>query len=240
MILYLIVLLGICLWGMHKRKTNDYLSKEQITSVKGIFACIIFFSHLRQYLDFVNEFDIVYSIILSYIGQLMVAIFFFYSGYGIIYSYNTKKNYMETFLVNRILKTWIHFAIAILCFIVVNFTIKIDYPVQTILLSFTGWEEIGNSNWFIFDILILYIATMVSFIILKYAKVGKDKINLALIILVSLCTCLIGIVLHYYKKSWWYNTLFCFPYGMIYYFVKNKVEILLSNRRGYLTAWGGG
>lgn len=87
MIVFLFALFIVCLIGIRLSKPDeDYLSKEQTGAVRGIFTCIIFFSHLKQYITFEMSIDVLYGSILGYIGQLMVVIFFFYSGYGIAQS----------------------------------------------------------------------------------------------------------------------------------------------------------
>ena len=49
-----------------------------------------------------------------------------------------------------------------------NIFLKIHFDWKTILLSFTGWVGIGNSNWYMFDIFVLYILLFVSFYFLKW------------------------------------------------------------------------
>lgn len=117
MIIFLVALFALSIWGLGIRHNNgDYLAKEQATSIRGIFALIIFFSHIKQYLVFERGIDLAYATILGYIGQLMVVIFFFYSGYGIALSFDKKKGYERGFIKNRIFQTYIHFATAVLTY----------------------------------------------------------------------------------------------------------------------------
>ena len=88
MLILLLLLAAICLVGIKFDSfLNDYIGKEQTTSIKGIFAIIILFSHLKGYIELSGPLDSAFCSILNYIGQLMVAIFFFYSGYGVLISF---------------------------------------------------------------------------------------------------------------------------------------------------------
>ena len=47
-----------------------------------------------------------------------------------------------------------------------------------ILLSLIGWKSIGNSNWYMFDILLLYVLTYVAFKVTKKQDVYKRQIRI--------------------------------------------------------------
>ncbi len=57
---------------------NRALNKEQTTCINGIFVLFVFLSHFGQYET------MPWNGVLLAIGQLMVAPFLFYSGYGIM------------------------------------------------------------------------------------------------------------------------------------------------------------
>lgn len=57
---------------------NRALNKEQTTCINGIFVLFVFLSHFGQYET------MPWNNLLLAIGQLMVAPFLFYSGYGIM------------------------------------------------------------------------------------------------------------------------------------------------------------
>ncbi len=240
------LLIGLILLVFYKADINgekiysDYMSKEQTVSIRGIFACIIFFSHLRDYVTFSGELDELYIWILAHIGQCMVAVFFFYSGYGILLSYRFKDNYENSFLKKRIILTWVHFATAVICYCGLNLLLDIEYPIYTVMLSFSGWKNVGNSNWFMFDTLVLYIIVWMSFKIIrliytKFPKVIEYKSEFLTLLIGFFSICFI-LVLHIYKESWWYDTILCFFAGCIYGICKEKVDRLFQNSKLYLFA----
>ena len=231
MILLLVIVILI-VFGIRKRNTDvDYMRYNQTMVIRGIFIAIIFLSHLRQYLVFSSTLDILICQILSMIGQLMVVVFFFYSGYGILLSYRNKENYDKSFFVNRLFKTWLHFVVAVLLYLLIDIIVGIPYSIKEILLSFVGWESIGNSNWFVFDILLLYSFVLVAFLLLGRHKKENKKLTDAVYIIeiVSVLTGVMIIILMFVKQFWWFDTLLCFPFGMVFCLLKDKIDSLMRN-----------
>lgn len=209
LILIYFILILLSLIGVKFLKGNfnlDYLSIKQCNAVKGFFIIIVFIGHINQYIvktDYVANSlgDVAYFRITSAIGQLMVTMFLFFSGYGIMESFKRKGvSYINSMPRKRILTTLINFDIAALCFLVLNTLLGKSYSINKILLSFIAWESIGNSNWYIFCILLCY---SYAFIVLHFFKDNKHLIYISIFSL----TIITVIILSYYKQPWWYNTM---------------------------------
>lgn len=228
MSILLAVLLFICLWGIKFPGFNEeYLSKTQTTAIKGIFTALIFCSHIRGYLQLPDcLLNNLYSIFLDYLGQLIVAAFFLYSGFGIWLSWKNKPGYVRTFFRRRVLKVLIHFDIAVALYILVQLFIPIRYSIKQYLLCWIGWESVGNSSWFIFVILSLYLAAMAGLFFEK--RFGKGGI-----VLTTTLSAAIWFFLHCaaQKPSWWVNTIIAFPLGMIVAEFKKEIDHLLRSRK---------
>lgn len=235
MVFFLVLFLLILLYGLNKSKFskfhNDYLNVEQTTAIRGIFAIIILFSHVRNYIDLSkNSYDMLYNNIISHIGQLMVVMFLFYSGYGIYCSYNNKDDYDKTFLKKRFLKTLVHFDVAVFLFLVLDIVLGIKYEANRYIFCWIGWKDIGNSKWFIFDVLALYLLTKIVFVIIRFFKV-KNK-NLFLVIGSIISTLILIMFLYVTKKNegaFWYNTILCYPFGILYAHNKPKIDSFFKN-----------
>ena len=79
------------------------MSLEATSAIKGIFAVLILYSHIESYLSISeNWYDVAFTKVKNYHGQLIVAMFFFYSGYGVMFSIMRKQNYAKSFFKNRI------------------------------------------------------------------------------------------------------------------------------------------
>lgn len=227
--LYLIFIIVLTLFGIkpHLQSfNNDYLNKTNTSCIKGIFILIVFYSHLVTYIGVQQSKDFLMFAVRDFLGQLMVTMFLFYSGYGIYESIKKKKNYVSTIPKKRILKTLINFDIAIIIFLIVNLIINKEYSIQKILLSFIGWESIGNDNWYIFSIILLYFITYISFKIF-------DKNDKSALKMTWLLTIIFILFLNLHKEIYWYNTLLCYPLGLTYSYYKEKIEKVLFNNKKY-------
>ena len=90
MVILLFILLLVSLYGIRVSSFHkDYISLDSTNAIKGLFAVLILYSHMRQYLILTDTFaNNWYLAILNYIGQMMVTMYLFYSGYAVsIYQY---------------------------------------------------------------------------------------------------------------------------------------------------------
>lgn len=230
MIVFLILLLLLSIYKIKFASFNgDYMSRESTASVKGIFIMLVFLSHIRGYMTLPG--DDAFSIIITAIGQLMVAMFLFYSGYGVLESYKNKPNYADGFLKNRFLKTLLHFDVAVLLFVILNLIIGDSYSAKEYILCWTGWESIGNSNWFIFVILALYLLSWIGF------ELADREHLLRFCVALTLLTLCLAVVLKVAGKGqWWYDTVLCYPAGMWYSLCKAEIDKSLQKKQVYYPA----
>lgn len=201
----------------NRERINNALSISQTTCVNGIFVIFVFLSHFCQYADTSSiPYFQPYLFLRSHLGQLIVAPFLFYSGYGIMEQIKKKGNkYINDIPRKRVIRIWLHFALAVLLFLIVDVLVGDWYSASQILLSLFAWESIGNSNWYIFAILCMYIATYVGF---KCCSQKKTSI-----ILVGAFSCIYIVTMHFFKDgSWWYDTVLCYLAGMILSYEKDK------------------
>lgn len=221
MLIYLFVYFVICIYGIKFffKSDYDYLSRETTTSIKGIFILMVFFSHFNSYIEYTNYFDKLYLIPFNIVGQGMVSMFLFYSGFGIMEQIKNKNNYIKTFPVKRILNVLFQFMIAVLLYAILNIIIREPFSFVQLLKSLIGWESIGNSNWYIFVILYMYVITYFSFILSK----RNYKIAVSLI---SISTIIYIIVMCYiaHKGIWWYDTALLYPLGILYSIYKKNID----------------
>lgn len=235
MIFYIGILALACVYGMKifgfREFNKDYLSRDNTTAVKGIFVVLVFMSHFLQYYKMSGPFDVLYKEIRLFLGQLVVVMFLFYSGYGIYESIKRKgTSYVKSFPKNRVLKTLFHLDLAILIFFIRNLIMDIEMTVPKVLLSLIGWTSIGNSNWFMFAILVLYIIVYVAFLVFKKNKVLGIVATTALtVVYIILMKEFSGM------DAYWYNTVLCLPLGMWYSCLKDKINaVMMKNDIIYL------
>lgn len=71
-------------------KTNEfnteYSNIEQTNIIKGIFVILVLLGHGNSYLNVQGVLDMPYKSFQSHLGQMVVSMFLFYSGFGMIKS----------------------------------------------------------------------------------------------------------------------------------------------------------
>lgn len=188
---------------------NRALNKEQTTCINGIFVLFVFLSHFGQYET------MPWNNLLLAIGQLMVAPFLFYSGYGIMEQIKRRGIvYIDIMPRKRILKFYIHFCMALCIYLALSFLLRKDYSFVRIVFSFTALSSIGNSNWYVFAILAMYSIVYISF------KQCKKHSMTSCVVFTILYIILMDVIK---DQAWWYNIILCYPAGMILSKYKDRV-----------------
>lgn len=206
---------------------TDYLSIEKTNSIKGLCTLVIIVSHSYTYLNLENTFlnNIWCTLNYNVVGQGVVAMFMIYSGYAVMLSCSNKGNeYVKMMPKNRVLKVLFHFDIAVLMFLFVQLLIGNRFSFKEIVLALVGWGSLGNSNWYIFAIIFMYLFSYVAFTVAKNNKILVLTVNLILIIGYIL-------VMHKYKESYFYDTVLLYFVGMVLYLVKDKMELLFKEHK---------
>ena len=225
LILYLIFLI-LFIVGLRIKKhgfNESYIDIKTTTIINGFFVVMIFFSHFRNYYTTSNVFDELLNSFCTNVGQMMVATFLFYSGYGIMESIKNKKDYIKFFFKNRFFPLWLNFSVAVSIYLLIGLFIGKYYDLSHILLSFIGFDSVGNSNWYIFTTFVLYIFTMAVFNGLFYKK-GKELLCLICLTIFSI---IYIVILGYFVKHWFIDTTLCFSFGMWFSYLKTKIEPII-------------
>ena len=223
----LLALIVLCKVRYNRSGFNDdYLSFDTTNAIKGIFISLVFIKHVIPYVT-----DAGYELgngmltnlfvyLNNFVGQWIVVMFLFYSGYGVMESIKKKGvGYVNSIPRKRVLNTLINFDVAVLVFAVIALIFQEEYSVSHYILAFTGWTSIGNSNWYIFVILLCY---FISFLAFRREHNSLSRNSKLCLLLLTVAT----VVLYLVKPSWWYDTMLCFGVGVLFSLYKNKVEAL--------------
>ena len=197
------------------RWNEDYIGIRTTSVINGLFIWLVFMSHFTQYLpEYAN------NIIGTVMGQLVVVMFLFYSGYGCALQYKLKGGgYLKDFPRKRILVTFVNFAIAVCVFVAVGIVLGKSFALRQILLSILAWDSVGNSNWYIFTILVCYGVFWLAAAFCSRRMIQVSLVILSLMIFVAL--------LSRVKPSWWYDTVMAFGAGVVYGSYRKGVENLI-------------
>lgn len=238
----LFLLVALCLTGIGFSGTgyfSDYLGRQQTQVIKGIFVVLVFLRHFEEYVELSGGLHQLFLLVNYYSGQLIVAMFLFYSGYGIYLALEKKGDpYVMAMPRNKIGRLFLRFVLIVLVYLLLGLAMGRHYSAKHMLQALIGWKSVGNSSWYIFAILICYIATYYGYMVVK-RKVGEGKHDLGRQTVFTT----MGLLLIYCLLIWkvkadaprYYNTIFCYSAGMWYAAYKNRIEawIQKSNRCYY-------
>ena len=183
-------------------------------SLKGIAAVLIVFHHLSQQIAITGPLKI-----MGYIGIITVALFFFLSGYGLMFGLKHKENYLKGFLKRKIVPILIPYELVNFCCLLWKLMTgqKIDF-IQSIF-SFLGWYYLSGL-WFVTAILIFYI-----FFWLSYRNSSKQG-NIRLL---SLTIIYVFVVTYYGLHSCWTASIFSFFMGIVWDDYRERFEMCLRD-----------
>lgn len=176
MVLYFIALLLVVICRLSFAKKGEWfdsLSKQQTSSINGISILLVFVCHIfnaLRYHDYawMGLGDSGFMIWRSYVHQLLVVSFLFYSGYGVMIQVITKGDeYIQSFPVKRVLSLYLNFVIAVCVFAIIHIAFRDGTSWIKILASFTCWRQIGNPSWYVFCILWCYVTTWICYKLCK-------------------------------------------------------------------------
>lgn len=203
----------------------DYMSKDTGNVIKGICIWLVFIRHISSYMCDIpglNLWDQLLYYVDSYVRQLLVVPFLFYSGYGVTISIIQKGDaYANNIPLKRVLPTLLYFDIAVFIFLMMNLALGFELSLSQVLLAFTGWDSIRNSNWYIFCIIICYLISWISY------KSSKGDAN-RMIVCVWIGILLYTAILYFFKGHWWYDTIYAYGAGVTFACKRERLEILIQ------------
>lgn len=231
MVIFVAAFMLLCLYKVNfnfKKGSffDDYMSVQKTLPIKGIFILIVFFSHFNSYVDFTLKSDSIYAWAVKTIGQWMVTLFMFYSGYGVMEQIKKKgRGYISSIPTKRVSNLLFKFDTAVLIFVLIKLILGEKIRLGKLALSFIGWESMGNSNWYIFDILLLYVVSYFAFCLIRDEK----KYIYGAFGVFVFCLCYIVFLMKTgIKDYWWYDTALCYPLGMLWSLKRDKIEGLIA------------
>lgn len=208
----------------------DYMHIDRTRFINGVFIVLVLISHIYISLNGAGNqlcsSDIFFEKhIVRKIGQLMVVPFFFFSGYGIMYSFDRKPNY-STSIAKRFICLLLNFNIAIILYIGLNICMDksfiSNFNLGAYFKTVIAWENCGNQNWFIFAIFSLYSFCVISFNLFKNKR---HLIKPAIVLFTLVYIYILG----HHKSYVWIDTVLCFPAGMYLYCHRQKLDNILQN-----------
>ena len=136
-------------FSFKKSKNEDFISLKTCNVLKGICILAVFIGHTSKIFKGIFLYKFYCSI-----GLFAVSLFFFISGYGLMYGYLRKENYQEYFFKKRIFPVLICYTLA--CCVYWGISGGGTPLLNIFICSFVPY------SWFIFSIISLYLMFLVS------------------------------------------------------------------------------
>lgn len=210
--MFIVVLLFfiVIVWGGSIKPVKDVdeiLSYNTTLPIRGICAIEIVLGHLGIAMS--NQ-----LILFPFrkAGILVVGIFFFLSGYGLLYNLERRDNYFKGFLQKRMNSIFIPVILVQIIYILLLSNSKMLETFGD--LTFKSFFK--SINWFVWEI--------VGFYFLFYLLYRGLKIYVATILLTFLCVIFVISCYALRISNPWYGSTFCFPLGIIVATQRNKVS----------------
>lgn len=191
---------------------NVDLSKETVGALKGILACMVLISHLHGRVDLFDH--SILGTAFSAFGYLAVSCFFCLSGYGLQESVKAKKDYNDTFLLNKVFPFFCMYCFSILIYIVRDLLCQYDIKIEQIIQSLLFGDTVVDNGW--------YLQTQLLFYVMFYCTsvfAGYKKLLYLIGAMVGYCVACAGLNL----STTWYEASFCFPLGIFFSMQKEKL-----------------
>lgn len=201
---------------------RDYLAPGRTRYWKGLCVLLILMSHYTGYIN-TTPGDESYLMFRQWSGQSLVVLFFFYSGYGMtVRAMENVRGYLRR-LPGRFVRVWVTCAASVAVMLLVQVARGRDYMLSSILLAFVPFANIGNSTWYIFAILVLYLLLALS---LVPAALKKSSVTRWLypVLLTVLTLAFIAWMQWMELDEYWYDTVLLFPLGAWWAMLHERLE----------------
>ena len=204
-----------------------FLDKNSSNTIKGFFVLMIVLWHILKSFHYDGFLSSQLGSFLQISGQLIVSMFFFISGYGIIYS--VEQNgviYSKSIITNRFLRILPYSISSLIPYFIYSACLSKPHSFQDYLLSVIGLSSFGNVNWFLFVILLCYFLCSI-----VYLFKWRNKYIPIVLIAAGIVAYFLFMLLFKRDLTYWYDTVICFPLGMFAALYKDKINSVLSKNK---------
>lgn len=212
--------------GIYQNMKKEYLSKENTDCLRGIFAIVIMLLHIVQFHPIPMHPYLNY--VITSLGYLSVAVFFFLSGYGLETAFLKKEDYLKTFFRRRLLPTYGTYLYVMLIYLLCFLAVGRRFSFATLLKSVLLYSTIVNNGWFFFAILALYLIFYLTHRFLKKHSLRMSGVTLGLLL-----WCVVCILFDF--GYWIYLSVFAFLPGILWAYHKEKIDAFAETSGGWLT-----
>ncbi len=209
----------------------DFLCLKQAKMIQATACLLIVVHHVTQQITRYGSVPKGPITVFNYIGFLFTALFFFFSGYGLLTSLLNKEDYLKGFLIKRLSAVLIPFWIINILGMLISWiaegpsaefyrnTAGLSRGPVDLLEYVFGINLINGNGWFIIEIAIFYLLFYAFFSMIKNKDIALILmcISVAVIIVYSFFQGhnVDGQKTHWFRGEWWFNSTHTFIFGML-------------------------
>lgn len=192
---------------------------QNTLAIRGSLALLIAFHHFSQEVDFL-QLPIVGEFVP--LGAVIVGVFFFLTGYGLMVSYMKKgESYLSNFLSHRFLKLLPAFLIATIGYLVF-LSLFYHYYAFALFIDMKNGKTPLPSSWFIYTIIFYYIA----FYFMAYLFPKKTH----MIISMWVISILYEIAIRMFGwGNYWFISIYALNIGQCYAYYEDIIKTKLEH-----------
>jgi hypothetical protein len=120
----------------------------------------------------------------------------------------------------------LNFDVAVMVFVIVDLCMGVKLEIGKVGLSLVCWESVGNSNWYIFDILLCYSLFWLVFCCCRRRNGLALENGASFLSIIMVCAV---VVLSFVRPEWWSSTIMAFPFGCLWAAHREKIEGVLKH-----------
>ncbi|MBE5827450.1 MAG: acyltransferase [Butyrivibrio sp.] len=185
-------------------------------------ACLfIILHHLVQKISIYGNIDKGPINVFNDVGYLLTAVYFFYSGYGLLTSFYSKEGYLDTFLIKRLPTILLPFWLINIINILINrFVYGQKEGIIEILKDVFGLQLVNGNGWFIIEIAVIYLMFYVIFRLVKNSDAAIILLGIAVLAIIPYAYSLghdsEGVKSTWFHGEWWFISTTVFVLGIVY------------------------
>lgn len=225
LLLFIFFILCSTRWYKIGNFNEGYLSMDNCGRLRGMMAITIILHHISEKTSGAVLFPQ-----LVHVGYMIVAIFFFLSGYGLMFQYMKKGvGYLQGFWKSRVLYLLLVYAWITGLYIIYRTFVLGNADLNLVLRSFYDGNPIATNSW--------YIVVLLAFYAIFWFSFNHGGAIPKCIVLVTVSTVLFSLLLWVVGyPSIWYLSNFAFPLGLFYAYKKEKILSYCTRRYVFVIA----
>ena len=230
--LFAIALLALSLWNIRiftgrEVWNSDYLSPKNAQAVKGLLAMVVLLHHLAQSTTRCGEGNFLFHLF-AHAGLLPVAVFFFYSGYGLQKRYMQDESYRHHYLQKRIPTLLFPYLIATALYWLLYTILGDPYSWREVLRGFYNGHPIVKYSWYVLAVLAFYFVFYLLMVVCKKHYIAM--------VLGAGAFCLLWRGLCRYAEigAYWYSYIHILVLGMLWAVGEKRI---LEGIEGHHCLW---